>query len=93
MLQISLLCGVENTNNIYSMTTEITVSEFVTPHEQGLARRRKRIKEKYLEYCKMYPNVGYSKLCAMIAESESELLDGVKSASGVIGILKFLKIL
>jgi hypothetical protein len=92
MLQISLLCGVKS-NHKFKIMTAITETEFVTPHEQGLARRRKRIKEKYLEYCKMYPNVGYSKLCAMIAESESELLDGVKSASGVIGILKFLKIL
>lgn len=65
---------------------------FQTPHERDMARRQERIKKKFLAFRGDFPEIAFTRLCASIAESEKDLLDGVKSPSGVRWIIKQLKL-
>ena len=61
-------------------------ADFVSPHDLDLARRRKRIKEKFCAMHQENPTLPFTTVCRLVAESEKDLPDGIKSLSGVKNI-------
>ena len=74
------------------ITPDELPDELKTRRDKEAEQRAERVRAKFLELKHKYPSLRPSRIAVLVAKTELDLGDGVKTSQGVINIIKKLKL-